>query len=49
MQDVRDNNDIQASKDIAMKLKNMQQSLDFYVENPYTNRGDKKTMKAKTY
>ena len=35
-------NDNKLFNDIAMKLRDMQQSQDFYVENPHTNYRDKK-------
>ena len=42
MQDVKDNNDNQPIKYTTMKLIFMQWALDFYMENPHTNCGDKK-------
>ena len=42
LRDVRDKNDNQPIKDIVMKLIDMKWALDFYVNDPHSNCGDKK-------
>ena len=44
LRDVRDKNDNQPIKDIVMKLIVMKWALDFYVNDPHSNCGDKKPL-----